>query len=311
LFEIGKEVVAYRSPEECAALIKYYLAHPREAEKIAQAGQCRTIRDHTYQNRMEHTAEVLERHLRYRAESRRFSLPDTNTISHGHTSIEKSEISETLVTAWKSPEIPLKQRALVQKELGNMYRGRSPAVFQVLADCLRSVIYEGATVLEVGCASGYYYEVLEYLLKKRINFTGVDYSEPLVQMAKDFYPKAKFQVADGASLPYGESSLLVVVSSGVLLHTPNYKAHIAEAARVAKEHVVAHRTPVCRKRETLYLKKYGYGVPMFELIFNEREILSDFASQGLALVKHVEYEAAPANDTYGVTYLFKKGVITQ
>lgn len=306
LFEIGKETVAYRSSEECAALIKYYLDHPEEAQQIARAGQARTLREHTYQNRMVQTAEFLERHLRYRTESKRFSLPDAKTISYGHTPIQKAQITDTLVAAWKDPEIPSKQRALVQRELGEMYQGRIPAIFQVLSDCLRPVICSGSTLLEVGCASGYYYEVLQYLLKKEIDFTGVDYSEALIQMARDYYPRAKFEVADGASLPFGNGNFLAVVSSGVLLHTPNYKAHIAEAARVAKEYVVAHRTPVCRQRETQYLKKYGYGVEMVELLFSEREILSHFSTHGLKLVRQVEYDSDPAHDAYGVTYLFKR-----
>jgi ubiquinone/menaquinone biosynthesis C-methylase UbiE len=306
LFEIGKEVVAYRSPEECAALIKYYLDRPVEAQQIARAGQARTLREHSYQNRMAQTAEFVERHLRRRTESQGFSLPDAKTISYGHTPIQKSQITDSLVAAWKAPEIPLKQRALVQRELGEMYQGRIPVIFQVLSDCLRPAICSGSTLLEVGCASGYYYEVLQYLLMKQIDFTGVDYSEALIQMARDYYPRARFEVADGASLPFGNGSFLAVVSSGVLLHTPNYQAHIAEAARVAKEYVVAHRTPVCRQRETQYLKKYGYGVEMVELLFSEREILSHFTAQGLKLLRQVEYDSDPAHDAYGVTYLFKK-----
>lgn len=63
LFEIGKEVVAYDSPEEAAELIRYYAAHPDEARAIAQAGQARTLREHTYQHRMVELAPILERHL--------------------------------------------------------------------------------------------------------------------------------------------------------------------------------------------------------------------------------------------------------
>jgi len=63
LFEIGKEVVAYDSPEEAAELIRYYTAHPDEASIIAQAGQARTLREHTYQHRMVELAPLLERHL--------------------------------------------------------------------------------------------------------------------------------------------------------------------------------------------------------------------------------------------------------
>lgn len=63
LFEIGKEVVAYRSTEECAALIKYYLSNPEEAKEIARAGQARTFRDHTFDHRMSKTAEILRKRI--------------------------------------------------------------------------------------------------------------------------------------------------------------------------------------------------------------------------------------------------------
>lgn len=63
LFEVGKEVVAYSSPEEAAELIRYYIAHPEEARAIAHAGQDRTLREHTYQRRMEELVPVLEQYL--------------------------------------------------------------------------------------------------------------------------------------------------------------------------------------------------------------------------------------------------------
>jgi spore maturation protein CgeB len=63
LFEVGKEVVAYSSPEEAAEMIRYYIAHPEEARAIARAGQARTLRDHTYQRRMEDLVPVLEHYL--------------------------------------------------------------------------------------------------------------------------------------------------------------------------------------------------------------------------------------------------------
>ncbi len=63
LFEVGKEVVAYSSPEEAAELIRYYIAHPDEARAIARAGQARTLKEHTYKNRMNELAPILQRHL--------------------------------------------------------------------------------------------------------------------------------------------------------------------------------------------------------------------------------------------------------
>lgn len=63
LFEIGREVVAYRTIDECESLVKYYTQYPAEAERIANAGRERTLRDHTYQRRMKETAGILDRLL--------------------------------------------------------------------------------------------------------------------------------------------------------------------------------------------------------------------------------------------------------
>lgn len=63
LFEIGKEVVAYSSKEEAAELVRHYIDHPQEAEQIAKAGQARTLREHTYAQRMQELVPILKRHL--------------------------------------------------------------------------------------------------------------------------------------------------------------------------------------------------------------------------------------------------------
>ncbi len=65
LFEPGKEVVAYRSAEECVELINYYLEHEEERKAIAKAGQERTLREHTWYHRMQELVEIVERHLRH------------------------------------------------------------------------------------------------------------------------------------------------------------------------------------------------------------------------------------------------------
>lgn len=66
LFEAGKEVVAYRNPQEAVELIEHYTAHPEERDAIAKAGQARTLRDHTYQIRMQELSGFLVKYLRTR-----------------------------------------------------------------------------------------------------------------------------------------------------------------------------------------------------------------------------------------------------
>jgi spore maturation protein CgeB len=63
MFEPGKEVVVYHSPEECADMIEYYLQHDEERETIAHAGQRRTLTDHTYSNRMQELVEIIRKYV--------------------------------------------------------------------------------------------------------------------------------------------------------------------------------------------------------------------------------------------------------
>jgi spore maturation protein CgeB len=63
MFESEKEVVTYGSDEECLEMIKHYLDHEQERQKIAAAGQRRTLRDHSYAVRTEELAELLKTRL--------------------------------------------------------------------------------------------------------------------------------------------------------------------------------------------------------------------------------------------------------
>ena len=61
MFEPGREVIAYRSAEECAEQVRHYLDHTDERQAIAQAGQARTLREHTYACRMRELLDILKR----------------------------------------------------------------------------------------------------------------------------------------------------------------------------------------------------------------------------------------------------------
>ncbi|MCB0320324.1 MAG: glycosyltransferase [Bdellovibrionales bacterium] len=306
LFTIGEEVVAYRSADECAGLVKYYLENPKEAEAIARAGQKKTLELFSYDRRMEFTAEILERQLKYKREKNRYPAPNLESISIGHQPINSSEISKSLVDAWKNEAITTQQRSLVQQELHSMYHGHTPQALSSLAEILRSVVKPEDSILEIGCSSGYYYEILQYLLSQRNRYSGLDYSEAMIDLAKSYYPHANWHVGDGANTPFSEDTFDVVVSGCVLLHTPNFEDHIRETARIAKRFAVAHRTPICRNRKTYFMKKLGYGEEMVEICFNEKSFLEAFASAGLDLVSSITVSENPSEDSFCISYLFRK-----
>jgi spore maturation protein CgeB len=58
LFALGREVAAYRTPADCAQLIRHYLTHDEERRTMARAGQARTLRDHTYKIRMQELIDI-------------------------------------------------------------------------------------------------------------------------------------------------------------------------------------------------------------------------------------------------------------
>jgi len=64
LFEIDKEVVSFKSVEECTEKVKWLLEHPSEREAIAKAGQQRVLKDHTFNIRTEQLNEIIQRELK-------------------------------------------------------------------------------------------------------------------------------------------------------------------------------------------------------------------------------------------------------
>lgn len=63
LFKIGEEVETYSSKEELVEKVRYYLKNENKRLKIAKAGQKRTLREHTYKERMRELTCILNKYL--------------------------------------------------------------------------------------------------------------------------------------------------------------------------------------------------------------------------------------------------------
>lgn len=62
-FEIGGEIVAYRSHDDLVEKARYFLEHEGERAKIAAAGQRRTLKSHTWSIGMKKFLEILKLHF--------------------------------------------------------------------------------------------------------------------------------------------------------------------------------------------------------------------------------------------------------
>ena len=199
--------------------------------------------------------------------------------------------------------IPAIQRQLTDEELARMYEGKVIIPFRVLADCIHFIKGETKDIIEIGCSTGYYYEVLSHLLGQPIRYTGVDYSPVMISEATKKYPDATFRVADATSLPYGDSSFDIVISGCCLLHILEYEKAIIESARIAKSWVVFHRTPIVHG-PIQYYKKKAYGIPCVEIHFNEDDFIKMCTESNLSLKK--SFDIVNGEEFSQRTYIFEK-----
>ena len=58
-FVVGEEILCYRNRGEMLELIRYYLQHRDEAEKIAERARIRCLREHRWLHRYKRMAEIV------------------------------------------------------------------------------------------------------------------------------------------------------------------------------------------------------------------------------------------------------------
>lgn len=199
--------------------------------------------------------------------------------------VEADTEGQRLRNSWQDDALPQRQRELVDRQLRQYRSGARIDVFDVFADSLRALpdLAPHATLLEVGCSSGFYSEVIE-IARLPLRYSGCDYSDAFIRLAKEKYPSLDFTVADATALHYSNGSFDVVVSGCCLLHIPEYAKSVEEAARVACRYVIFHRTPVVWGQPEQWYRKEAYGVETVEIHFNEPELLALLNKNGLELI---------------------------
>lgn len=114
------------------------------------------------------------------------------------------------------------------RTLKNMVKGRLP-YFE------RHVDFDGAAVLDVGCAGGF---MAEALARRGATVTGIDPAAKAIEAARDHAAQQglaiDYDVGVGEELPYENERFDAVVCVDVLEHVQSVERTIAEMARVLK-----------------------------------------------------------------------------
>jgi ubiquinone/menaquinone biosynthesis C-methylase UbiE len=86
-------------------------------------------------------------------------------------------------------------------------------------------------LVDVACGTGH---LVGDAMRRGIVSEGVDFAEPMVEVARANYPDARFSVADAANLPYDDASIDAVTCAFGLPHIARPQAAGDEAFRVLK-----------------------------------------------------------------------------
>lgn len=238
-----------------------------------------------------------------------------SAVSSSYVPIQGEYVDEEVVrlrASWQSDLIPARQRELVDCQLADYRRGKAIDVFDVMVTALQSLGGANATrsLLEVGCSSGFYSEVLK-IKELPFVYSGCDYSSAFIDLGRKCYPGTPLTVQDATALGFDDEAFDVVVSGCCLLHIPEFEKAIAETARVAKQFVIFHRTPVVTGLPHQYYSKRAYGVETVEIHFNEGQLLDMLQCHGLDLMETFTLSEEPDPATpgawrYNRTYVCRK-----
>lgn len=111
-------------------------------------------------------------------------------------------------------------------------------------------------ILDLGCGNGRYYSLL-----KNAQYTGIDNSESLVNLARRKHPEANFQIQDALNLNFKDNAFDKIYSIAVLHHIPSCEFRLkflSEAKRVLKPNgrIILTVWKFHQKKEILLLLKY-------------------------------------------------------
>jgi trans-aconitate methyltransferase len=118
--------------------------------------------------------------------------------------------------AWKNKDIFKKQLELNLRELGNSDSSTQnyPAHWYSFINLIDE--FSPESILDVGCGAGSYFKLCARHFKN-IKYTGVDYSEGAIQIAKDTWPEGEFLVKDFWDLTKEFVKNYDVIFAGALL----------------------------------------------------------------------------------------------
>lgn len=185
---------------------------------------------------------------------------------------------------------------------------------------INNYIKNNSSVLDIGCAQGGMYKILKKKFSK-INYTGLDFNKPMIEIAKKNFPKQKFYYYSGTNY----TSLLkkkydIVIIFGILHLNKNWKNILYNASKLTNRYILfdlreKFENKIHKKNFYLHLdfkiKSKKFLVPYIIL---DKKKINIFFEKKFKSFSHIEYSYLGSISKYAsqkskikfTNYCFKK-----
>jgi len=171
--------------------------------------------------------------------------------------------------------------------------------------CVKSLdIKPHDNVLDLCCGTG---DIAGLIKKIQVSacVTGIDFSENMIDIAKDKHPTVKFLQGDATSLPYEDNTFDIVTMGFGLRNIQNAEKAVEEVYRILKPNgkflhldfgekniiskIYDKITPLIVSRFTDNAPAYSYLIKSRQIFPTPTELIKDFESKGFSLYKREDY----------------------
>lgn len=176
---------------------------------------------------------------------------------------------------YKRAVMAAQQRPLVQEQLKALHEGEPCEQFRIMGEALmwlkeRSQLAT-ISLLDAGCASAYYYDVIEAYVPWWVEYSGIDYNDEAISMAKALYPCRPLYRGDITDPGFTNQQFDAVLTAATINHIKDWRSATRELADICRHWLILHRLPV-HEEETQVGMTEAYGEKTWDIIFNEREL---------------------------------------
>lgn len=184
---------------------------------------------------------------------------------------------------------------------------------------MRSDLQNGDTILEVGCGSGAFLYCLD--TKYDVRAYGLDYSRPLIKIAKKVIPTGHFTVCDANSYSYGHNFFNKIYSHGVFFYFESYEYALSVLEKChfglkvggnlclmdlndlsTQDEYMAQRYAAFGSKEE-YNRKYG---GLDHLFFDKTRLSCDLNHIGFTNVQFFDHKIANGSENFRFNLLAEK-----